>query len=72
LLKPNSAEYGRDKGMVKLEENDNDRINFTLTGELALFVKQMKERGIHQDNADIVRAALVQLRYYYQQIRVIE
>ena len=48
------------------------RINFTLTGELALFVKQMKERGIHQDNADIVRAALVQLRYHYQRIRVIE
>lgn len=58
--------------MGKLEEDNNDRVNFTVTGELAAFMKQLKERGIHQDNADIVRAALVQLRYHYQQIRVIE
>ena len=54
------------------KDGDDERISFDVTGELAEFMRQLKERGIHQDNADITRAGLVQLRYYYQQIGLIK
>lgn len=54
------------------KDGDDERISFDVTGELAEFMRQLKERGIHQDNADIARAGLVQLRYYYQQIDLIK
>ena len=45
--------------MGESKEDDEERINFCVTCELAEFMRELKKRGIHHDNADIVRAALV-------------
>jgi Arc/MetJ-type ribon-helix-helix transcriptional regulator len=51
--------------MVKGSKDSTERINFELHGELAIWLQEMKERGIFNSSPEAVRLAIIVLRYHF-------
>ena len=51
--------------MGRKDKEPSVRINFLLKGELALWLQEMKKRGLIISNPEAVRFALPLLRDYY-------
>ena len=56
--------------MGRKNEEPTERINFELSGELALWLQEMKKRGLIGSNPEAVRFGLSLLRDYYAKIGI--
>ena len=56
--------------MSRNDDDPRERINFELTGELARWLEEMKNRGYFISNPEAARLAFVLLRYFFNRIEL--
>ena len=57
--------------MGRLDDEHTERFYFTLSGDLAIYVRELKQRGYFVNNAEIGRASIPLLVDHYNKLGMV-